>query len=94
MVWAPCRARCAPAAWAHTSLLWAPENPLKTLTIESTLICINYADQVAVAHCCGLGGSHAVLATSRWTDTGFIHYNKWFCSGVFGKQLVVVIGCR
>lgn len=43
--------------WAHTGLLWAPGNPLKMLIIESTLICINYANQAAVAHRCGLGGS-------------------------------------
>lgn len=71
-----------------------PAFPLKMLITESTLICINYANQVAIAHCWGLGGSRAVLTTSRWTDTGFIRYNKWFCCGVFGKQLVVVIGCR
>lgn len=48
----------------------------------------------AVAHRCGLGGSRAVLTTSCWADTGFIHYNKWFCCRVFGKQLLLVLGCR
>lgn len=62
--------------------------------IESTLICVDYANQVAVARCRGLGGSRAVLPTSRWTDAGFIQYNKWVLCGVFGKQLVVIIGCR
>lgn len=33
------------AAQAPTSLLWAPGNPLEMLIVESTLICINYANQ-------------------------------------------------
>lgn len=68
--------------------------PLEMLITECTLICVNYANQAAVAHCCGLGGSHAVLTVSHWTDTGFIHYNKWFCCRVFERQVVAVVGCR
>lgn len=48
----------------------------------------------AVARRCGLGGSHAVLTTSHWADTGFIHCNEWFCCRIFGKQLLLVVGCR
>lgn len=33
------------AAQAHNSLPWAPGNPLEMLIVESTLICINYANQ-------------------------------------------------
>lgn len=96
--------RQVPAAWlwpgrhvgpdALLLLGLTPAFPLKMLMIESTAICINYANRVAVAHRCGLGGCRAVLRTSRWTDAGFFHYNKCFCCGVFGKQLMVVIGCR
>lgn len=32
-------------AQAHTSLPWAPGNPLEMLIVESTLICINYANR-------------------------------------------------
>lgn len=60
MAWAPRRVRRAPAAWAHISLLWAPGNLLKIQITESTLICINYANQVVVAHRRRLDESHAL----------------------------------
>lgn len=42
MAWAPLSGG---AAQAHTSLPWAPGNPLEMLIVESTLICINYANR-------------------------------------------------
>lgn len=43
------------AAQAHTSLPWAPRNPLEMLIVVYKLC------RSAVEHHCGLGGSHAVL---------------------------------
>lgn len=94
MARAPCWVGCAPAARARASLLWALGRALKMLIIASTLICINHGNQVAVGHCCELGGSRAALTTSHWTGTAFIHCDKWSCCGALGKQLLVVSGCR
>lgn len=48
--------------------------------------------QIGSCHCCGLGGSRAVLTTSRWADTGFIHCNRWFCCRGLGRQLLLGVG--
>lgn len=42
----------------------------------------------AVEHHCGLGGSHAVLPSWCWADSGFILSNGWFCCSVWRAALV------